>query len=219
MRVLEKACLSLTQLLISVDGVPEGFRTWTHLYDVHDNGTTISLPGINEIWGPGAEIVVTSADRRWDGDQTRTIRNVSIATSRSATSLTQLQLNNPLEGNPTTLIQSDDFAVEVALVSRNILIQGETGGGGAHFWVFQTPHVRQLVRGIQVQNFGQQGTLGRYPIHFHLCRDVSGSIVAQNTVSRSNQRCVVVHGTDNLLVEENVAFDTKGHCFLVEDVS
>ena len=31
------------------------------------------------------------------------------------------------------------------------------------------------------------------------------------------QRCVVVHTTHNLSVVENVAFHTRGHCFIVEE--
>ena len=30
-------------------------------------------------------------------------------------------------------------------------------------------------------------------------------------------RCVVVHGTNRLLIEENVAYDTLGHCYMTED--
>lgn len=63
----------------------------------------------------------------------------------------------------------------------------------------------------------KQGKLGFYPIHFHYCSDVSGSVVAKNTIRHSNQRCVVVHGTNNLEILENVAFDTFGHCFIIQD--
>ena len=31
------------------------------------------------------------------------------------------------------------------------------------------------------------------------------------------QRCVVVHMTNGLLVEDNVAFHTRGHCFILEE--
>jgi hypothetical protein len=62
-----------------------------------------------------------------------------------------------------------------------------------------------------------QGELGRYPIHFHLCRNVRGSVVSKNSIRFSNQRCVVVHGTHNLTVSQNVAFDTVGHCYVLED--
>eukprot|EP00475_Leptophrys_vorax_P009891 TRINITY_DN16587_c0_g1_i1.p1 TRINITY_DN16587_c0_g1~~TRINITY_DN16587_c0_g1_i1.p1 ORF type:complete len:885 (+),score=7.47 TRINITY_DN16587_c0_g1_i1:338-2656(+) len=64
---------------------------------------------------------------------------------------------------------------------------------------------------------GQQGNLGRYPMHFHLCQDVSGSVVSSCSVHDSNQRCYVVHGTWNLRLEGNLGVQTKGHCFLLED--
>lgn len=55
------------------------------------------------------------------------------------------------------------------------------------------------------------------PIHFHLCQDVSGSIVRKNLIRSSHQRCVVIHRSDNVNIEENVAFGHKGHCFMTED--
>ena len=57
----------------------------------------------------------------------------------------------------------------------------------------------------------------RYPIHFHFCGDVPGSAVLRNVIRQSNQRCVVVHGTNKLRIEMNVAYDTKGHCYITED--
>ena len=36
-------------------------------------------------------------------------------------------------------------------------------------------------------------------------------------IRESNQRCIVVHGTHNLTISENVAYDTHGHCFITED--
>jgi hypothetical protein len=41
--------------------------------------------------------------------------------------------------------------------------------------------------------------------------------VSKNSIRLSNQRCVVVHGTHNLTVSQNVAFDTVGHCYVLED--
>lgn len=66
---------------------------------------------------------------------------------------------------------------------------------------------------MEVVNFGQAGTLGRYPIHTHMCGDLDG----KNTIRQSNQRCIVIHASDNVMIEENVAFDTAGHCFMTED--
>lgn len=41
--------------------------------------------------------------------------------------------------------------------------------------------------------------------------------MAKNSIRSSNQRCIVIHGTNKLRVEENIAFDTMGHCFMTED--
>jgi len=55
------------------------------------------------------------------------------------------------------------------------------------------------------------------PIHFHMCGDVTGSVVSKNLIRLSKQRCIVVHRSHNLLVDGNVAYDTFGHCFMTED--
>lgn len=75
----------------------------------------------------------------------------------------------------------------------------------------------QTILGVAMIRFGQAGRLGKYPIHWHHCSDSSGSVVAKNTIRQSHQRCVVIHGTNNVLVEDNVAFQTAGHCFMTED--
>ena len=55
------------------------------------------------------------------------------------------------------------------------------------------------------------------PIHFHMSGSQDKSVVARNTIRHSNQRCVVIHGTHNVTLEFNIAFDTFGHCFMLED--
>ena len=130
-----------------------------------------------------------------------------------------VELDTPII-RPTTFRQSNLYAVEVALLSRNIVFEGgpdDVENHGAQFSIRDTPKVKQTLIGVDFQNFGQQGYLGRYPIHIHMNGAMPDSIVSKNTVRQSNQRCIVVHGTNDLLVENNVAYDTKGHCFIVED--
>ena len=57
----------------------------------------------------------------------------------------------------------------------------------------------------------------RYPLHFHMSECVHGSTLAKNVIYKSNQRCTVIHGSHNVTVSDNVAYDTKGHCFMLED--
>ena len=171
-----------------------------------------------DTWAPGAEIFLTSHTREWNGHQVRRIVSVRRALTAPIGSV-WIELDASIE-RPTTARESPDFAVNVALLSRNIVFEGgadKTESHGGHFWITSTPHVAQTVMGVDIRNFGQQGTLGRYPVHFHYCGDVSGSVVTKNTIRESNQRCIVVHATDNLLVEGNVALSNAAHCFMLED--
>ena len=176
---------------------------------------TLVLPNTIESWTDGAEILITSHTEEWYDQQTRRIQSVGIAKR----GFVAVKLDKPIE-RPLTEQDDPELAVEVALLSRNIVFEGGYDSNylhGGQFVVFHTPQIEQVLEGVEIKNFGQQGYLGRYPIHFHFCDHVDGSLVAKNTIRQSNQRCVVVHGTHNLVIQENVAFDTKGHCFIVED--
>ena len=50
-----------------------------------------------------------------------------------------------------------------------------------------------------------------------MCGSAEGSIVSRNLVRESNQRCYVIHGTHNVTLDSNIAYDTFGHCFMLED--
>ena len=204
-----------------MNGVPNFTPAWTRLYDARggtfNNPDTIVVPSatLNK-WDVGAQIVITSHTHDWFDNQARTIIgqvNVQL------TGYVGWKLNATFV-RPTTILESKDFAVEVALLSRNILFEGGTDTQirhGAHFMVFHTPTIVQNINGVEFRNFGQQGLLGRYPIHFHHCGDVPGSVVSKNSIRKSHQRCIDVHGTNKLKIQENVAYDTKGHCYLTED--
>lgn len=202
---------------ILVHGIPGDSPTYLKLHDT-DGSTAIIVPdSVDNKWAAGAQVVVTSNEYRWHKDSG--VIQIVAMDPATETGYTRLTLSKtPLSTTPSTEVDDIGFAVEVALLSRNVVFDSESSDGG-HFWVFQTPHVTQNIEGVEVVNFGQAGTLGRYPIHFHLCRDVAGSVVKKNTVRHSNQRCFVIHGSDNLLLEDNVAYNTPGHCYMLEDVS
>ena len=211
---------------LRIHGVPPNTPSWLNLYDVIENDGELNKivldASVMGKWGPGAEILITSHTTVWDDHQVRRI--VAVSKHPDEASKVVVQLEDPIL-RPTTQKDDERFAVEVALLSKNIVWRGEADIPGdqdselegGHFWILHTPRVQQVIEGVELVNFGQQGNLGRYPIHFHLCGNVESSRISKNTIRQSNQRCVVVHGTDNLLIEENVAYDTKGHCFILED--
>jgi len=64
---------------------------------------------------------------------------------------------------------------------------------------------------------GQNLTLARYPIHWHLIGDAQGQYIKNASLHDTYNRCVTVHGTNFLRVENNVTYNTVGHCFFLED--
>ena len=69
----------------------------------------------------------------------------------------------------------------------------------------------------EVTHAGQAFRLGRYPIHFHLNGNVSGSYVRGCSIHHTFNRAVTVHAVDYLLVEKNVAYNILGHAYFLED--
>ena len=68
-------------------------------------------------------------------------------------------------GDPFTLANEPMMAAEVASLSRPVLftsVKTSFGNHGGHLMIYHTPHVVQLIEGIEVRNFGQSGILGRY---------------------------------------------------------
>jgi hypothetical protein len=176
-------------------------------------------------WGVGAEVLLTSHTNRWDEEQVRTITGIEEAgdgdnDQSTPAGYVTLQLNSTIKA-PTSIQDDPLYATEVAILSRNIRIQGAKDDPdplhGGHLMVFLTPGNGQSIVGVEVTNMGQAGNLGRYPLHFHFCQDVTGSKIAKNLIRDTNQRCTVVHGTDHALVDNNVAYNTFGHCYMVED--
>jgi cell migration-inducing and hyaluronan-binding protein len=64
---------------------------------------------------------------------------------------------------------------------------------------------------------GQNMHLARYPIHWHLGGEGQGQYVENSSIHNTYSRCVTVHGTNNVRVENNVTFNNVGHCFFLED--
>lgn len=110
-----------------------------------------------------------------------------------------------------------EYQNEVALLSRRILLQGDgssdaTGFGG-HVMIKGTGRVQ----GVALRRMGQNNTIARYPLHFHMMGLAPTSYFKDNSVYDAFFRCYTIHGTHNTLVTRNVAFNTKGHCYYMED--
>jgi cell migration-inducing and hyaluronan-binding protein len=109
---------------------------------------------------------------------------------------------------------------EVGLLTRNIRLQASADAAEPPFYgghVMAMGASKMFVEGVEFQRMGQNLTLARYPIHWHLVGDAKGQYIRNAAIHDTYNRCVTVHGTNFLRVENNVTYNTVGHCFFLED--
>jgi hypothetical protein len=186
-------------------------NAWTKLAETAEAGSArIEVLDASE-WRVGDEIVLASTDFNPRQAERRHIaairRNV-------------ITLDEPLEymhfGEITYGV---DERGEVGLLTRNIKVQASADAEDSYFGghIMAMAGSRMTVSGIELNRMGQHLTLARYPIHWHINDDVQGQYIKNSAIHDTYNRCVTVHGTHNLRVENNVTYNTVGHCFFLED--
>ena len=70
---------------------------------------------------------------------------------------------------------------------------------------------------VEFYQVGQAFQLGRYPIHFHMIGRVDNSYIKGNAIHHTYNRACTIHGVHYLTIENNVAYETMGHTFFIED--
>src|SRR5436190_644454 len=187
-------------------------NTWTKLANTANAGSN-SIEVLNAAgWRVGDEIVLASTDFNPRQAERRTI---------SAIRGNTITLDNKLEFMHFGKITFDvDERGEVGVLTRNIRLQASADAAEPPFYgghVMAMGASRMFVEGVEFNRMGQNLTLARYPIHWHLVGDAKGQYIRNAAIHDTYNRCVTVHGTNFLRVENNVTYDTVGHCFFLED--
>jgi cell migration-inducing and hyaluronan-binding protein len=186
-------------------------NAWTKLAKTAEVGSN-SIEVLNAAdWRVGDQIVLASTDYDPRQAERRTI---------SAINGNAITLDQKLDYMHFGKISFDvDQRGEVGLLTRNIKIQASSDAEqsffGGHIMAMTTS--KMFVEGVEFNRMGQNLTLARYPIHWHLVGDAMGQYIRNAAIHDTYNRCVTVHGTHNLRVENNVTFNTVGHCFFMED--
>ena len=143
----------------------------TELYDIKVS------PEAASCWAAGTEVLLTSHTRNYNDQQVVTIESTDPVNG-------MIRFTTPI-ATPLSKADHPDFAVEVASLNRRIVFEADDDANdssiGGHFVVHHTPSV-QHIEGVEIKNFGQQGRLGKYPLHFHMCGDSHGSMIKKNVV-------------------------------------
>ena len=113
---------------------------------------------------------------------------------------------------------------EVGLLTRNVLLRGDPVVSpvdmyGCQIMLHSEGDDSSIARieFIEIKWAGQAFKLGKYPIHMHMIGNVHKSYVHGNAVHRTFNRAFTTHGVNYFKVTNNVAFDTMGHTFFIED--
>lgn len=198
------------------------------------DGTTSAASDGQLNWEVGDQLVIASSTRDYSDQEVRTITALTDLGNGTTRLTLDSVLSNRHYGEIETYdngTRSIDLRAEVALLSRNVRIQGlasqdtdsnwgdralfNTGSTGDHRGI--SGHIMIMstagqisVEGVQLDRMGQTGTLGRYPIHWHLAEDRTGDVLKGVSVTNSSNRGVTVHGTHNLLIQDVVLHDIQG---------
>jgi len=186
-------------------------NAWTKLAKTAKAGSArIDVPDASG-WRKGDRIVLASTDF-----------NPRQAEERTVTAIrgNALTLDKPLQymhfGEITFGV---DERGEVGLLSRNIRIQASDDAERSYFGghIMAMAGSKMYVSGVELSRMGQHLQLARYPIHWHVIGDGQGQYIRNSSIHDTYSRCVTVHGTNNLRIENNVTFNTVGHCYFMED--
>jgi cell migration-inducing and hyaluronan-binding protein len=187
-------------------------NSWTKLAQTAAAGSNtiqVLTPGD---WKKGQTIVLASTDFDPHQAEERTIAAISGNT---------ITLDKKLDYMHFGKITFDvDERGEVGMLSRNILIQASPDADqtlfGGHIMAMLGS--KMFVDGVELNRMGQNMHLARYPIHWHLIGDGGqGQYIKNSAIHNTYSRCVTVHGTNYLDVENNVTYNNIGHCFFLED--
>jgi G8 domain len=184
-------------------------RTWVKLGETAKKGTTEVVLSENVTgWRVGDQVVLTSTswdDQKEDCSEPRTIKAI--------------------EGSKITLDESlkydhlgdGDERGEIANLSRNVVVESADPSGVRGHTMYHRGSAGAISY-AEFRHLGKKNTLGRYSLHYHLCgNSMRGSYVIGASIWDSHNRWLTIHGTNYLVVRDNVGFRSVGHGFFMED--
>lgn len=186
-------------------------NSWTKLSATAEAGSNRIEVLDASSWRVGDQIVLASTDFNPRQAETRNITRIRGNTITLDKPLTYMHFGEITYGV--------DERGEVGMLTRNIKVQASADAEQSYFGghIMAMAGSKMNVSGIELTRMGQHLTLARYPIHWHINGDVSGQYIKNSAIHDTFNRCVTIHGSDNLLVENNVTYNTVGHCFFMED--
>lgn len=195
-------------------------RTWVKLgANAKAKDTTITLESAVTGWRVGDKIIITAteSERGTDGTRRPSKRTEEVLTEeRTITAIAgdKLTLNEPLKFKH---LGEGSLRGEVANLSRNVVIESAQPEGERGHTMYHR-YSAGSISYAEFRHLGKEGVLGRYSLHFHLVGNtMRGSSVIGASIWDSHNRWLTIHGTNYLVVRDNVGYQSIGHGFFMED--
>jgi hypothetical protein len=210
----EKFLCVMMGATLELHGTPR--LSWTRINATAEKGATqITLDKAPD-WRAGDRLVIASTDFDPLQAEEVTVKAVSGATVSFEPALKYQHFGQTQTFDGKTI----ENRAEVALLNRNIVIEGEEAtskdGFGGHIMIMDKSQAR--LQNVEITRMGQKAILRRYALHYHLLFDEGQKSYLKNTaIHHTFNRCVVVHGTNKLLLERNTCYDNIGHAYFLED--
>lgn len=186
-------------------------RTWLKLgANVKAGDAKVTLSEKVTGWNVGDRILVTGTSVHGAKDKTSSVEERQIQAVDGST----ITLDKALEFEHAG---DGDYRGEVANLSRNVVVESADPAGNRGHTMYHK-HSQGSVTYTEFRHLGKQNVLGKYALHFHLCRDtMRGSTIVGNSIWDSKNRWLTIHGTDYLVVRDNVGYGSIGHGYFLED--
>ena len=186
-------------------------RAWVKLGATAKIGdTAVSLADPVTGWKVGDRVIVTGTQAH-ESAKAESLTEERIITAIDGTKLT---FDKPLT---MSHLGDGEYRAEVANLTRNVVVESAAPDGVRGHTMFHK-HSAGSLSYAEFRHLGKKDVLGKYAIHFHLCRDtMRGSSVVGCSIWDSNNRWVTIHGTEYLVVRDNVGYKSVGHGFFLED--
>jgi hypothetical protein len=184
-------------------------RTWVRLGDTAkagDKQITLAQPVTG--WRVGDRIILTVTQQTYNGKGTTEERVIT------AIDGTKVTLDSPITYEH---LGTGDYRGEVANLSRNVTVESADPNGIRGHTMYHRGSSGSLSY-AEFRHLGKKDTLGRYSLHFHLCGEtMRGSSVVGCSIWDSHNRWLTIHGTNYLVVRDNIGYKSIGHGYFLED--
>jgi hypothetical protein len=184
-------------------------RTWVKLgATVAKGATEATLAEAVTGWRVGDKVIFTATNADQDTDGLTEERTITAVDGVIVTLAQPLAHEHLGEG---------EYRGEVANLSRNVIVESADPAGVRGHTMYHRGSAGSISY-AEFRHMGKKDTLGRYSLHFHLCGStMRGSSVIGASIWDSHNRWLTIHGTNYLVVRDNVGYKSIGHGYFLED--